>query len=101
MKIKIGTVVEEIKSMENYVFADESVENGGERLSIRLINDQVDIRELSERIKSAFKGAVTFIDDDDTEEIYSGFTFTGVRKSYEITTRMVMIDLFKKAAQAE
>lgn len=98
MKIKIGTITEEIVRMNNEIY--KSVENGNERLSIELKDTSHTVEGIDGLIAKNFDGSLTFIDDGKKEEAFNGYTFESVRKSYDTMGKQLTME-FKKAGQEE
>ena len=89
MKIKIGTVTEDIKRMSNEIFKNS--DTGRERISVELKNSRRSVTEMNELLDQNFAGTLILIDDEGIEETFEGYELETIRKSYDATGKQITL----------
>ena len=89
MKIKIGTVTEDIKRMSNEIFKNS--DTGRERISVELKNSKRSVTEMNELLDQNFAGTLTLIDDEEVEESFEGYELETIRKNYDSSGKQITL----------
>lgn len=91
MKIKIGTITEDVLRVSNDIF---KIDNPCERLYIDLKNTNRSAAEIDELITANFTGSITFIDGNQ-EEVFTGYDIDNIRKTHDGIGEQISME-FKK-----
>lgn len=96
MKIKIGTVTEDIVRMNNELYKNLDT---GTILTIDFKNTDRTVEEIDELFAENFTGDVIFIADDGDEETYADYVIESIRKSYDENSTQISVELKKEKTQ--
>ena len=98
MKIKVGTITEEVKRVTSEIH--KNTDNGEERLTVELKDTTRTVAEVDALMDQNFEGSLILVDDEGTEETFSGYEFESARKSYDNMGKQLTLG-FKKAGDQE
>lgn len=88
MKIKFGSVTEEINRMSNDIFKDGGTK---ERIAIELKNVNRTVAEIDALLEQNFTGTLVLVDDEEKEESFSGYELESIRKNYDSTGKQISL----------
>lgn len=97
MKIKFGEITKDVKRFTNEINRTDWGDTR-EQLSVDIEDTAASVAGLDELFVDNFQGDLT-LSDEDTEEIFTGFKYEGVRKSYDGKNRQVTVMFRKSVAE--
>lgn len=92
MKIKFGSITEEINQINSEVYNDP-VE---ERIYINLKDTSRTADEMLNLINENYTGVLTVVYEENSEELFSGYVLDNVRKMFDVMGVQLTIEFVKR-----
>lgn len=99
MKLKIGSLVEEITSMSNEIFENQTPKE--ERIYVELKDTNRTAPEILNSFKENYTGTLTVVYGENIEETFVGYQLETIRKMYEEFGVQIGIDFVKRNENVE
>lgn len=99
MKLKIGSLVEEITSMNNEIFENQMPKE--ERIYVELKDTNRTAPEILNSFKENYTGTLTVVYSENIEETFVGYQLETIRKMYEEFGVQIGIDFVKRNENVE
>lgn len=99
MKLKIGSLIEEIASMSNEIFESQTPKE--ERIYVELKDANRTAPEILNSFKENYTGTLTVVYGENIEETFVGYQLETIRKMYEEFGVQIGIDFVKRNENVE
>lgn len=94
MKLKIGSLIEEIASMSNEIFENQTPKE--ERIYVELKDTNRTAPEILNSFKENYTGTLTVVYSKNIEETFIGYQLETIRKMYDEFGVQIGIDFVKR-----